>query len=153
MCHISSGIAKPSKKLKVNKPTEDPKAADPEKQTMSESLHQTSEAAIDDPPPEEHNVIMDSVDVNPANAKPRGPIKPTKKEAEDVIFTGTGYVESGNPAVLEKHSAKKELSADEKGKWKLDLESYAQFNAQEIHVRYLNRLRTSRDFEAILAIL
>ena len=35
----------------------------------------------------------------------------------------------------------------------LDLESYAQFNAHEIHAGYLNRLHTSRDFEAGLVNL
>ena len=46
MCFTFSAMAKPSKKLKVNKLAEDPKAADPEKQTMSESLHQTSEQPL-----------------------------------------------------------------------------------------------------------
>ena len=57
------------------------------------------------------------------------------------------------PTVLSKHSAKEEFSAAEKGKWKLDLQSYAQFNAHEIHAGYLNRLHTSRDFEAGLVNL
>ena len=146
-------MAKPSKKLKVNIPTEDPKVADPEKQTMSESLHQTSEAAMDDPPPEEHHVTLDYMDVNPATSKPLSPVKPAEKEAEDVIVTGVGYTEPGNPIVLSTHSTKEEFSATSKGKWKLDLESYAQFNAHEIHAGYLNRLHTSRDFEPGLVIL
>ena len=44
--YVSSGIAKSSKKLKPNKPAEDPKVHEPEEQTVSESLHQTS----NDPP-------------------------------------------------------------------------------------------------------
>lgn len=39
------------------------------------------------------------------------------------------------------------------GKWKVDLEGYSQFSAQEIHSGYLNRLHTSRDFEASLVNL
>ena len=108
MCFTFSAMAKPNKKLKVNKPAEDPKVADPEKQTMSESLHQISEVAMDDPPLEEHHVTMDSMDVNPAHAKPLSPAQPAE-EAEDVIVTGTTYTEPGNPTVLSKH----------KGKWKL----------------------------------
>ena len=73
---IFSAMAKPSKKLKVNKPVEDPKTADPEKQTISESLHQTSEEAMDDPPPEEHHVTMDSMNVDPENAKPPSHAQP-----------------------------------------------------------------------------
>ena len=61
-------MAKPSKKLKVTKPGKDPKVADPEKQTMFESLHQTSEAAMDDPPPEEHPVTMEPMNIDPENA-------------------------------------------------------------------------------------
>ena len=87
MCLISSGIAKPSKNPKVNRPAEVPKAADQEKQTMPESLHQTSEVANDDPPPEEHNVTMDSMDVNPTNAKPSSPIKPAEEKTDDVIMS------------------------------------------------------------------
>ena len=63
MCLIFSAITKPDKKLKVNKPAEDPKATDPEKQTIYESSHQTSETALDDPPPEEHHVTTDSMDI------------------------------------------------------------------------------------------
>ena len=55
MCLISSGMAKPSKKLKMNKPAEDPKVAEPEKQTISEASQQTPVAAADDPPPETHD--------------------------------------------------------------------------------------------------
>ena len=91
---------------------------------------------------------MDSMDVNLANAKPPSPIKPAEEKAEDAIITGVGYVEPGNPTVLAKHSAKEEFWATDKGKWKMDLESYAQFNAHEIHTGYLNRLHTGRDFEA-----
>ena len=61
-------MAKPSKKLKVGKPAKD---ADPEK-TISESLHQTSEAAMDDPPPE-HPVTMDPMNIDPEIAKPPSP--------------------------------------------------------------------------------
>ncbi|XP_045088952.1 uncharacterized protein [Aegilops tauschii subsp. strangulata] len=93
------------------------------------------------------------MDVNPANAKPPSPIKPTEEKAEDVVVTEVGYTEPGNPIVLSKHNAKEEFSAAEKGKWKLDLGSYAQFNAHEIHAGYLNRLHTSRGFEAGLVNL
>ena len=61
-------MAKPSKKLKVIKPAKDPKGANPEKQTVSESLHQISEAAMDDPPPEEHPVTMEPMNIDPENA-------------------------------------------------------------------------------------
>ena len=38
----------------------------------------------------------------------------------------------------------------DKGKWKIDLSSYAHLNAQEIHSGFLTRLYTTRDYEADL---
>ena len=95
---------------------------------------------------------MDPMSIDPRGAKPPSPVKPVE-EAEDVVVTSTNYNEPGNPTVLAKHSAKEEFLASEKSKWKLDLESYAQFNAHEIHAGYLNRLHTSLDFEAGLVNL
>ena len=69
-------MAKPSKKHKIDKPAEDPKTADLEKHTTPESLHQVSEAAMDDPPPEEHPVTKDAMDVDPENDKPPSPAQP-----------------------------------------------------------------------------
>ena len=96
---------------------------------------------------------MDQIDVEPVISKPPSPIKPIEENADDVIITGLGYTAPGNPTTLSKHSAKKEFSAADKGKWKVDLENYSQFGAQEIHSGYLNRLYTSRDFEAGLVNL
>ena len=124
MCLISSGIAKPSKKLKVNKLAEDPQAADLEKQMTSETSHQIPDATADDPPLEEQNVTRDTMDVNASHAKPPSPAQPAE-EVEDIMVTRMAYTEPGNPTVLSKHSAKQEFSTADKGKWKLDLESYA----------------------------
>ena len=54
---------------------------------MSESLPQTSKAAMDDPPPEEHLVTMDPMNVDRENANPHSPAQPAQ-ETEDVIVTG-----------------------------------------------------------------
>ena len=93
------------------------------------------------------------MDVEPATTKPPSPIKPTEAKANDVTITGLGYTALGNPTVLSKHSAKEELSITDRGKWLVKLESYAQYSAQEIHSGYLNRLHTSRDFDAGLVNL
>ena len=66
------------------------------------------------------------MDVEPAISKPPSPFKPTKEKTNNVVATGFGYTTPGNPTVLSKHNAKEEISADAKGKWKVDLESYAQ---------------------------
>ena len=67
---------------------------------------------------------------------------------DEVVITGTGHTEPSNPVALSKHSAKEELAAFGKGKWNADLTAYAALNAQDIHSGYLNRLYTSRDYEA-----
>ena len=59
----------------------------------------------------------------------------------------------GNPVALSKHSAKEEFSAMDKGKSNADLSSYAHLSAQDIHPGFLNRLYTSRDYEAGLVNL
>ena len=64
------------------------------------------------------------------------------------MITRVGHTTPGNPITLSKHSAKEELSAMDKGKWKTDLSSYAHLNAQDIHSGFLNRLYTHRDYEA-----
>ena len=121
---IASGMAKPSKKAKLNKPAEDSNPSEPKKQ-LPEASHPTAEATIDDPPPKENEVTIDHMDVEPAIAKPPSPAKPAEEKNDDVVVTGFGYTAPGNPTVLSKHSAKEEISADDKGKWKVDLESYA----------------------------
>ena len=67
---------------------------------------------------------------------------------DDVVITGFGHTAPGNPVALSKHSAKEEFSAMDKGKWNIDLSSYAHLNAQDINSGFLNRLYTSRDYEA-----
>ena len=96
---------------------------------------------MDDPPPEDHPITQDAMDTDPKNDQPT-------HESDDIMITGMAYQAPGNPIALSKHNAKEEFSAVDKGKWKVDLEGYAQFSAQEIHSGYLNHLHTSRDFEA-----
>ena len=65
------------------------------------------------------------MDVEPATTKPPSPIKPTEEKAHDVVIIGLGYIVSGNPTILSKHNAKDEISIADKGKWSVNLESYA----------------------------
>ena len=67
---------------------------------------------------------------------------------DEVVITGIGRIEPSNPVVLSKHTAKEEFVAMGKGKWNVDLATYAALNAQDLHSSYLNRLYTSRDYEA-----
>ena len=83
------------------------------------------------------------------NVNPSSPAK----DDDDVIVTGTAYTAPGNPVVLSKHTTKDEFAAMGKGKGKIDLSSYVNLSAQDLHSGFLNRLYTSRDYEAGLANL
>ena len=78
-------MAKPIKKLKVTKTAET--LNEPEKQS-TETSPQAAEASNDDPPPEEHNVTIDHMDVDLTTIKPPSPIKPTEEKVDDVFITG-----------------------------------------------------------------
>ena len=80
--------------------------------------------------------------------KPPSPTKDANDKTYDVVVTGVSYTAPGNPTAQTKHSAKEEFSAIDKGKWKVDLESYAHLSTQDIHYGFLNWLYTSRDYEA-----
>ena len=82
--------------------------------------------------------------------KPTAPVQTGGTKDDEVVITGTGHTEPNNPVALSKHCAKEELVAFGKGKWNADLTTYAALNAQDIHSGYLNRLYTSRDYEACL---
>ena len=78
------------------------------------------------------------------------PLQPTAASSADVGITGLGFSAPTEPVTLARHTAKEEKFQQDKGKWSTDLSSYAQFGAQELHSRYLNRLFTRRDYEASL---
>ena len=125
---------------------------------------------MDDPVPQGQNTDVDPPEADPANlhvdpssphANPPSPTtdppslarasdKPASPNTatDDVVITGFGHTSTGNLVALSKHSAKVEAAAVEKGKWKTDLTSYAHLSAQDHHSGFLNRMYTSRDYEA-----
>ena len=72
---------------------------------------------------------------------------------DDVVVTGTVYNAPGNPVALSKHTAKDEFAAMSKGKGNTDLSAHTDLSAQDLHSGFLNRLYTSRDYEAGLVNL
>lgn len=74
--------------------------------------------------------------------------KPAMPRMMRFVITSIGRTEPGNPVALSRHTAKEEFAAIGKGKWNADLSTYAALNAQDLHSGYLNRLYTSRDYEA-----
>ena len=114
-----------------------------------EQSNPNTEAILDDPPLQDHEILVEHMEVDPMVHADKPP-SPTKvaDNTDDVMVTGVSYTAPGNPTALSKHSAKEEISVVDKGKWKVDLESYAHLSAQDIHSGFLNRLYTSRDYEA-----
>ena len=130
---------------------------------------------LNDPPPQDHDFLAEQVQVDTTSHadrptspvrtddKPVSPVKDTDKpptpvkavddQDDDIMITGTGHTTPGNPVALSKHTAKDDLSAIGKGKWNADLSSFANLNVQDIHSGFLNRLYTSRDYEASLVNL
>ena len=93
----------------MTKPAEDPKVHEPEQQVPAyeTSVLQTKEL-VHDVPPEIPDLSSDRTDINPLNSESSSLIKLSEIH-DDVIITGTGFKEPGNPTVLAKHSAKQEF--------------------------------------------
>ena len=94
--------------------------------------------------------LIDHVVLQRLPIKPTAPTQTGESKDDDVVITGVGHFEPGNPVALAKHTVKEDFSAMNKGKWDVDLETYAALSAQDVHSGYLNRLYTSRDCEASL---
>ena len=137
-----SAKARFSKKAKTNAPTDE---IEPDR--TSEGAGGNVDVAMDDPMPQGQATDADSPEFNPTSphinppspqanppsptADPPSPVKVSDKPAspnattDDVVITGVGHTSPGNPIALAKHNAKVESAAEEKGKWKIDVSSYA----------------------------
>ena len=92
-----------------------------------------------------HDLSVDQTNIDPLNTEPSSSFKPLETYADDIMITGTGFTEPGNPTVLAKHSAKQEVIK----RWKIrfDVSHYAQLSSSEILSSYLNQVHSSRDLE------
>ena len=170
---LLSAKPRPSKKARLNKPSDDNVVIEPERTSEPEGTN--ADAMLDDPPPQDHDFFAEQVEVDtmghadeptspirtddksssPAKAadKSSTPSKAADDKEDDIMITGFGHTAPGNPVSLSKHNAKDELSTMGNGKWNADLSSYAHLNAQDIHSGFLNCLYTNRDYEASLVNL
>ena len=130
----------------MTKPVEDPKAHELEQQTPASntSMPQPQEP-VHDVPLEIPDLSSDPTDVNPLNTESLRPIKPPGSSTDDIVITGAGFKEWGQPTVLAKHSAKEEYL--ERRKVRFDIADYSQLSASEVLSGYLNQVHTSRDLE------
>ena len=159
---LPSAKARPSKKAKLNKPIDHEPTTEPEK--TPEAIDPEANTVLDEPEPQATDAFVEPVETNPTGqpadppsptADPPSPAKasdkppsPSKTTDDDVVVTGLGFSSPGRPVTLSKHNSKEEISAMDKGKWKSELSNYTNLSAQDLHSGFLNRLYTSRDFEA-----
>src|SRR3954470_9883926 len=156
---------RPSKKARLDNPAGGTAAPEPEKTPGADALGREdtqnylppqddtcAEERITDPashtdPPVSPVRVEESIPPSGTADKPTGPLQSSDSKDDDVVITGIGHSEPGNTATLAKHTAKDEILAV-KGKWDLDSSTYAALSAPDLYSGYLNRLYTSRDYEA-----
>ena len=128
------------------KPVEDPPVLAPEP-AMPPSPPPTE--APEDPaanaelnPPEPS---ADNTTVNPSATGPSSSANPPSPSAQDVLITGSCFIEPGNPTMLARHTVKQE--ALERQKVRFDISHYGHLNANDILFGYLSHVHSSRDSE------
>src|SRR3954466_11537494 len=160
---------RPSKKARQENTAEENAPSEPDAALNVDAT--ILEDLVDDPPIRDEVVAPEEDFVNPSGPtdqfvvtthidknihvekpleRPTGSVQANDPKDDEVVITGEGRTEPGNPVALPKHTAKEEMSALNKGKWDVDLATYSALSAQDIHSGYLNRLYTSRDYEANL---
>ena len=163
LCFSFRAKPKPSKKARLNKAVEEDTAPEQDKTPDLEAF--VPEDIPNDPPLQDDVIPEEGLVNTPASADPpassiqiekshtpadqtAAPTQTGESKDDDVVITGVGRSEPGNPVTLTKHTIKEDFSALNKGKWDVELETYAALSAQDLHSGYLNRLYTSRDCEA-----
>ena len=88
----------------------------------------------------------DETTIDPSSIEPSSSANPPEKHSDDVLITGTRFVELENPTVLARHSAKQEVM--ERQKVRFDVSHYAHLSISEVLSSYLSKVHSSRDSES-----
>ena len=144
-CFSFRAKPKPSKKARLDKAAEEDVA--PEHDQAPDREMFTSEDIPNDPPLQDDVIPEEGLVNTPASADPptssiqiekshtpadqtAAPTQTGESKDDDVVITGVGRSEPGNPVTLTKHTIKEDFSALNKGKWDVELETYAALNAE-----------------------
>lgn len=144
---LCSGKAKPNKKAKKDKLTDEHVFKGPELETAAPkgSTHEPlPEPAYDTPMPIVDPPAEWAADGS-ENPETPSPARIDDPQGPDVEITQTGYVEPGRPTVLAKCSAKEELL--ERRRVKLDVANYTHMSIGEVFSGYLSQVHSSRGVE------
>ena len=88
---------------------------------------------------------VDDTIVNPSATGPSSSANPPSSSVQDVLITGSCFVEPRNPTVLARHTAKQE--ALERQKVHFDISHYSHLNANDILSGYLSHVHSSSESE------
>ena len=136
---------KPSKKARLDKAAEENVA--PEHDQAPDLEVFISEDIPNDPPLQDDIIPEEGLTNAPASADPpassvqiekshtpanktAAPTQTGESKDDDVVITGVGRSEPGNPATLTRQTMKEDTSPLNKGKWDVELETYGALNAQ-----------------------
>ena len=139
--------AKPSKKVKKNKPAEEPILKEPKlgKAVPKASTHEPPPEPAHDTPTPTANPHAEQAADGSENPEVSSPAKTDDPQDADVEITKTGYTEPGIPTVIAKCSAKEEHL--ERRKVRFDIADYTHMSIGEVFSGYLSQVHSSRDLE------
>ena len=144
---LCSGQAKPSKRVKKNKPAEDTVVTEPVlgiAAPESPTHESPPEPAQDIPTPTADPPAERAVDGS-ENSEAPSPVRTDDPQNTDVEITRTGFVEPGRPTVLAKCPAKEELL--DHRRVKMDVANYAHMSIGDIFSGYMSQVHSSRNLE------
>ena len=129
----------------MTKPAEDPKIAKPEQPPLVPEHSEAPEDPAVNARPDLAEPSVDATILDPSTIEPSSSANPPETHGDDVLITGTRFVEPGNPTVLARHSAKQEVM--ERRKVRFDVAHYAQLSNSEVLSGYLSQVHSSHDSE------
>ena len=125
------------------KPAEDPKAAKPTQPILAPKQTEAPEDPTINVQPDLPQPSVEETILNPYTTKPSSSANPPENYGNDVLITGSRFVEPGNPTVLARHSTKQEVM--ERQKVRFDVSHYAHLSIGEVLSGYLSQVHSSRD--------
>ena len=127
------------------KPAEDPKVAEPAQPTLASEEPKAPEDPTINVQSDLRAPSVDETVLNPSTTEPSSLANLPETYGNDVLITGSRFVEPGNPTVLARHSAKQEVM--ERQKVRFDVSHYTHLSIGEVLSGYLSQVNSSRDSE------
>ena len=129
----------------MTKLAEDPKAAEPDQPTFVPEHSEQPEDPASNTQPKTAQLSANETNTDPPTTEPSSSVNPPETNTDDVLITGTGFTEPGNPTVLARHSAKQEVM--ERQKVRFDISHYAHLSISEVLSGYVSQVHSSHDLE------